>query len=98
MLMMLQAPKEQILRAPLEAGVYIFRNATKKILYVGKAKSLRDRLKSYINPNRDERPSLPILVPLIRDVEWILTDTEKEALILENSLIKQHRPRFNIMW
>jgi excinuclease ABC subunit C len=93
---MLEAVRQQIDRAPVTPGVYIFRGEERKILYVGKAIRLRDRLKAYVPPVKDERPSVAIMVPLIREVEWLLTDTEKEALLLENSLIKTHRPRYNI--
>ncbi|MFH1263392.1 MAG: excinuclease ABC subunit UvrC [Pseudomonadota bacterium] len=88
--------RAQIDRAPLSPGVYIFRGEGKKILYVGKAIRLRDRLKAYVPPVKDERPSVLLLVPQIREVEWLITDTEKEAILLENSLIKTHRPRYNI--
>ncbi len=87
---------EQIERAPQSPGVYLFRGKGEKVLYVGKAIRLRDRLRSYRKPNRDERPSVLLLVPQIESVEWLLTDNEKEALLLENSLIKTHRPRYNI--
>jgi excinuclease ABC subunit C len=91
-----QSVKEQIDRAPETPGVYLFKGADGKVLYVGKAIRLRDRLKSYLNPLRDERPSVALLVPQIHDVEWLMTDTEKEAVLLENSMIKTHRPRYNI--
>lgn len=88
--------KEQIDRAPESPGVYLFKGEKGKVLYVGKAIRLRNRLKSYVSPGRDERPSVLLLVPQIRDVEWLMTDTETEAILLENSLIKTHRPRYNI--
>jgi len=91
-----QAALEQIERAPQSTGVYLFKDEKKNILYVGKALRLRDRLKSYVKLNRDERPSIALLVPQIQEVEWLLTDNEKEALLLENSLIKSHRPKYNI--
>ncbi|HLG20809.1 MAG TPA: excinuclease ABC subunit UvrC [Bdellovibrionota bacterium] len=88
---------EQIERAPQSPGVYLLKGAEENVLYVGKAKRLRDRLKAYVVPGRDERPSVQILVPQVETVEWLLTDNEKEALLLENSLIKTHRPRYNIL-
>ncbi len=89
--------KAQISRAPASPGVYLLKDKNRKILYVGKAKNLRSRLKAYLHPERDERPSVTVLVPQVKEVEWILTDREKEALLLENSLIKTHRPRYNIL-
>ncbi len=88
--------REQIKRSPEGPGVYILKGKSQQILYVGKAIRLRDRLKSYLNLNRNERPSMTLLIPQVEEVEWLLTDNEKEALLLENSLIKAHRPRYNI--
>ncbi|MCB0309434.1 MAG: excinuclease ABC subunit UvrC [Bdellovibrionales bacterium] len=82
--------------APNSTGVYLMKNHQGHVLYVGKAIRLRDRLKAYVHPERDTRPSVSLLVPKIEDIEWLLTETEKEALILENSLIKSHRPKYNI--
>lgn len=85
-----------ISRAPNTPGVYLMKDAQNRVLYVGKALRLRDRLKAYISPDRDSRPSILRLVPQIVDIEWLVTDNEKEALLLENNLIKSHRPRYNI--
>jgi len=63
---------------------------------VGKAKSLRARVRAYLAPARDGRYQIPFLMARVADIDYIVTDTEKEALILENTLIKQHRPRYNI--
>lgn len=94
------------LRAKLDAlptrpGVYIFRGGDDPdgaaVLYVGKAKSLRARVRSYFQPSTsDERMYLPAMVGQVRDLETVVTKTEKEAAILENSLIKEMRPRFNV--
>jgi len=65
-------------------------------LYVGKAGNLRNRVRSYFVKGRDERPSIPHLIQRVDTIRTMLTDTEKEALILENNLIKQHRPRYNV--
>jgi len=81
--------------APEGPGVYLFRDGEGTILYIGKAASLRARLRSYLDPAR-QGPKTVLLMRLARAVDWFGTDTEVEALILENSLIKQHRPRFNI--
>lgn len=67
-----------------------------KVLYVGKAANLRNRVRSYFVRGGDERPRIPYLVKRVESVQTILTNTEKEALILENNLIKQHRPTFNV--
>jgi excinuclease ABC subunit C len=72
------------------------KDAAGKILYVGKAKNLRARLRSYLQVERDTRPQIKFLMERTESIETIVTDTEKEALILENTLIKKHRPRYNI--
>ncbi len=79
---------------PERPGVYIYRSADGKIIYVGKAIVLRNRVRSYFHAHVEPRTRR--LVAEIADLEWIVTDTELEALILENELIKRHHPRFNI--
>ncbi len=79
---------------PERPGVYIYRSADGKIIYVGKAIVLRNRVRSYFHAHVEPRTRR--LVTEIADLEWIVTDTELEALILENELIKRHHPRFNI--
>ncbi len=79
---------------PERPGVYIYRSTDRKVIYVGKAVVLKNRVRSYFQANRDAKTRR--LVSEIADLEWIVTDTELEALILENELIKRHRPRFNI--
>lgn len=81
---------------PASPGVYLMRDAVGGVLYVGKAKSLRARVRSYLAPARDGRYQIPFLMARVADIDYIVTDTEKEALILENTLIKQHHPRYNI--
>jgi excinuclease ABC subunit C len=83
-------------RQPTSAGVYLMKDAAGEILYVGKAKNLRARLRSYLQAERDSRPQIKFLMERTSAVETIVTDTEKEALILENTLIKKYRPRYNI--
>lgn len=80
---------------PKLPGVYLFKDAYGKVLYVGKAKNLRQRVRSYAK-GRDERPQVVFLLRRTKALETIVTDTEKEALLLENTLIKQHRPPYNI--
>ena len=80
---------------PAKPGVYLFKNAAGDVLYVGKAASLRNRVRSYFNQGAQSiRTST--MTSKADDVEWIVTDTEIEALLLESNLIKQHRPRYNI--
>ncbi len=86
--------QERIDRLPRAPGVYLFRSADGTVLYVGKALSLRARVRQYF-AGHDSRIMVPRLVREIADVEVVLTSTEKEALILENTLIKKHQPRYN---
>ena len=81
--------------APRKTGVYLMTGKNGKVIYIGKAKNLRSRIRSYFG-GTDTRPMVSFLVPKIHDLEFIVTDTEKEALILENNLIKEHRPRYNV--
>jgi excinuclease ABC subunit C len=81
---------------PTVSGVYLMRGEKDEVLYVGKANNLRSRLRSYFSSSGDGRAHIRFLVCQIRKVETIVTDTEKEALLLENTLIKKHRPRYNI--
>ncbi|WP_072908908.1 excinuclease ABC subunit UvrC [Malonomonas rubra] len=81
---------------PTSCGVYQMIGADDEILYVGKAKHLRNRLRSYFVAGGDGRAHIPLLLQKVQRVEVIVTDTEKEALLLENTLIKKHRPRYNI--
>ncbi len=85
---------EKVARLPTSPGVYLFLSGRGKVLYVGKALSLRARVKQYF-AGHDSRAMVPALVREIRDVQVVLTATEKEALILENTLIKKHQPRYN---
>src|SRR5256884_5104469 len=81
---------------PDKPGVYLWKNAAGEIVYVGKAKSLRARVPSYFGPDGGETPERAALVSQIADLETIIVPTEAQALLLENNLIKEHRPRFNI--
>ena len=80
---------------PTNPGCYLFRDAAKKIIYVGKAKNLRKRVKSYVQ-KKEMDPKTRSLIHSIISVEFFVTDTEVEALILENTLIKKHQPKYNI--
>ncbi|MFO7982659.1 MAG: excinuclease ABC subunit UvrC, partial [Desulfuromonadales bacterium] len=77
-------------------GVYLMRGGDGEVLYVGKAKNLRSRLRSYFSATGDGRGHIRFLMNRVEQIETIITDTEKEALLLENTLIKKHRPRYNI--
>ena len=80
---------------PTSSGVYLFRDAEGAVLYVGKAKNLRARVRQYL-AGQDERTMVRFLVAQAHDVEIVLTDSEKDALLLENTLIKRHTPRYNV--
>lgn len=82
---------------PEQPGCYLFRNAKREILYVGKAAVLADRVRSYFQKGSDPTPKTSLLVSEVADLETIVTRSELEALILESNLIKRHRPRFNIV-
>ena len=81
---------------PTRPGCYIYRNARGQVIYVGKGVNLRHRVRSYFQDQRAHSAKTRRLVADIADVEWVVTDTELEALILENELIKRYRPQYNI--
>ncbi|MDE2217695.1 MAG: excinuclease ABC subunit UvrC [Planctomycetota bacterium] len=81
---------------PSSPGVYLMKDAKHKVIYVGKAKNMKNRVKSYFQKNTDNRLYTEYLVRRVADINFVLTETEKEALILENNLIKQFKPKFNI--
>ncbi|MBQ7131609.1 MAG: excinuclease ABC subunit UvrC [Oscillospiraceae bacterium] len=78
-------------------GVYIMKNSAKDIIYIGKAKNLHNRVSSYFRENPDHTPKVAKMVSLVEDFEFIVTNSEYEALLLECSLIKQHMPKYNIL-
>jgi excinuclease ABC subunit C len=88
--------QEFLKNLPTGPGVYLMTDRKGKVLYVGKAGNLRNRVRSYFIKGGDERVKVQFLVERVDSIRTILTDTEKEALILENNLIKEHRPRFNV--
>lgn len=88
--------KDKIQQLPVSPGVYLMRDASEEIIYVGKARNLRQRVRSYFTASGDSRYHVKFLVAKVADIEVMLTDTEKEALLLENTLIKQHHPRYNL--
>jgi excinuclease ABC subunit C len=90
----LQAKLDQL---PERPGVYLYRDRRGEVIYIGKAKSLRPRVRSYFQPGAQHPPRTANLVAEIADLELIVVDTEMEALILESNLIKKERPRFNVI-
>src|SRR5688500_4534175 len=87
---------EKLARLPTRPGVYLFKDAEGKVLYVGKARVLRDRVRSYFQASRPVDVQRGDLVGQIADLDLVLTDTEMEALALENNFIKRHQPRYNV--
>lgn len=88
--------KERLKDVPLKPGVYMFKDGEGRVIYVGKAKLLRNRLRSYFQPPQGLDPKVRAMVSRVRDFDYIVTGTEVEALILENNLIKSYHPRYNI--
>jgi len=84
-------------RIPPGPGVYLYKDKTNQTVYVGKAKSLRNRVRTYFQLSRDLDQRKDQMMDAIEDVEFIMTDTEGEALALENNLIKQYKPKYNIL-
>lgn len=82
---------------PQETGVYLMKNQEGKVIYVGKAKNLKVRIKQYFIPGRDGRDMVPFLTLQVSSIDTIVVPSEKEALILENTLIKKHQPKFNVL-
>jgi excinuclease ABC subunit C len=91
------APIQAILdTAPLKPGCYLMKDAKGKVIYVGKAINLRNRLRSYFHASAQQHPRTRQMVHHIADIEWIVVGSELEALILEMNLIKKHRPQYNV--
>ena len=87
--------KNRLKDVPKNPGVYLHSNLKKEIIYVGKANSLQDRLKYYFSPQLDATPKIKELMNNIHDFDFIVTETEQEALLLENQLIKKYQPKYN---
>ncbi len=88
--------EEKLANLPAAPGVYMMKDAQHEVIYVGKAKSLRSRVRSYFRESQDARAFYQLLVSHIADFDFVVTSSEKEALLLENNLIKQWNPRYNI--
>ena len=89
--------EEELKKLPKNPGVYIMRDENDTIIYVGKAINLHNRVRSYFRPNIGRGPQIDKMVTLIARFEYIVTDSELEALVLENNLIKEHSPKYNTM-
>ena len=83
---------------PDSPGVYKYYSSEGELIYIGKAKSLKKRVSSYFNKNQYENKKTAVLVSRIDDIQYTVVDTEFDALLLENNLIKEFKPRFNIDW
>ncbi len=92
-----QALELKTRNVPSSTGVYLMRDEKGGVIYVGKAKNLRSRIRNYFQ-GTDTRAMVPFLVSRIRDLDFVITNTEKEAFLLENTLIKEHRPRYNVIF
>jgi excinuclease ABC subunit C len=86
--------KRKAAELPEKPGIYFFRNASGEVVYIGKAGSLRDRVKSYFQPTGD--PKVHNILAETTDIDYILTGSEREAAFLENNFVRQHQPRFNL--
>src|SRR3954453_220641 len=89
--------REKVAQLPTEPGVYLYKDGEGTVLYVGKAKNLRSRVRSYFNEDRLAEAKTGTLIAEARDIDYIQVDNNKEALALEINLIKQYKPRFNIL-
>ncbi len=91
-----EAVAQRLKALPAQPGCYLFKDEKGRVLYVGKALSLRSRVRSYFRKSSNLGSRIARMVALIRDIEWLVVDSELEALVLECNLIKQHRPPFNV--
>ena len=92
------AIKEKLLKAPKNPGVYFFKDKNAQIIYIGKAKILKNRISSYFSKKgQHSSPKVNIMLNHIVDVEWIVVRDEKEALLTEANMIKEHRPKYNVL-
>ena len=89
--------EEDIKKLPKNPGVYLMHDENQEIIYIGKAKNLKNRVTQYFRKGANRSPKIERMIALISYFEYVITDSEIEALILENNLIKEHRPRYNTM-
>ncbi|CAK6698714.1 excinuclease ABC subunit UvrC [Synechococcus sp. BA-124 BA4] len=88
---------QRLKELPAEPGCYLLRDVEDRILYIGKSKSLRSRVRSYFRESHDLSPRISLMVRQVCEIEFIVTDSEAEALALESNLIKAHQPHFNVL-
>ena len=89
--------EEELKKLPAKPGVYLMHDARDEVIYVGKAVSLRNRVRQYFQKSRKKRLKIYSMVPQVARFEYIVTDSEVEALVLECNLIKEYRPKYNTM-
>jgi excinuclease ABC subunit C len=89
--------KKKVLNLPTKPGIYMYHNSLTKIIYVGKAKNLRNRVKSYFQQGKYHDAKTKVMLTHIHNFEYIIVDSETEAFLLEDNLIKEHRPKYNIL-
>lgn len=89
--------REKTTKLTTAPGVYLMKNQRSEIIYIGKAKNLKNRVTSYFRESADHTPKVASMVEHVYDYDFIVTDSEYEALVLECSLIKQHQPKYNIL-
>ena len=89
--------REKTSKLTTSPGVYLMKNKENAIIYIGKAKNLKNRVTSYFRENPDHTPKVAAMVSNVFDYDYIVVDSEYEALLLECSLIKQHKPKYNIL-
>ncbi|MFW6100883.1 MAG: GIY-YIG nuclease family protein, partial [Bacteroidota bacterium] len=87
---------DKVASLPNKPGVYQYLDKKGEVIYVGKAKDLKKRVSSYFNKSRYENHRLQILVSRIHDIQYIVVESESDALLLENNLIKKYQPRYNV--
>ncbi|MEG3072192.1 MAG: GIY-YIG nuclease family protein [Candidatus Syntrophopropionicum ammoniitolerans] len=90
--------EEKLKLLPTRPGVYLYRDKEGKVIYVGKALSLKSRVRSYFQPGAQQPAKTKVMLGKVADLDTIVTDSEVEALILEQNLIKEYRPRYNVMY
>ena len=88
---------DKVKRLPNDPGVYIMKDVNDEVIYVGKAKILKNRVKSYFQNSKNHSEKVRVMVKNIAEFEYIVTDSEMEALILECNLIKKYSPKYNIL-
>ena len=86
---------EQVAQVPQEPGCYLWRDAKGEVIYVGKAKNLRARMRQYVTL-QDDRAKIPLMMQIVRSFDYVVVENEHEALVLERNLIAQYHPYFNV--